>query len=62
MIKGINILIVVILFFVTRTGAQDRKTANPPKVTDVWVVFKTHFDLGFTDLPQNAFSSVIAQK
>jgi len=25
------------------------------KVTDVWVVFKTHFDLGFTDLPENVF-------
>lgn len=26
-----------------------------PKVTDIWVVFKTHFDLGFTDLPENVF-------
>ncbi|WP_436491539.1 hypothetical protein [Chitinophaga sp. ARDCPP14] len=57
MIKRVNALIVVILLFVTRTGAQDRKTATPhiSKVTDVWVVFKTHFDLGFTDLPQNVF-------
>ncbi|QIL40526.1 hypothetical protein G7074_15390 [Pedobacter sp. HDW13] len=26
-----------------------------PMVTDIWVVFKTHFDLGFTDLPENVF-------
>jgi Alpha-mannosidase len=26
------------------------------KVTDVWVVFKTHFDLGFTDMPVNVFA------
>jgi len=26
-----------------------------PVVTDIWVVFKTHFDLGFTDLPENVF-------
>ncbi|GAO44063.1 hypothetical protein [Flavihumibacter petaseus] len=25
------------------------------QVTDIWVVFKTHFDLGFTDLPENVF-------
>jgi alpha-mannosidase len=29
--------------------------AQKPQVTDVWVVFKTHFDLGFTDLPENVF-------
>ena len=23
--------------------------ASPPKVTDVWVAFKTHFDIGYTD-------------
>ena len=23
--------------------------SQPPKVEDVWVVFKTHFDIGFTD-------------
>lgn len=30
----------------------------PPSVavTDVWLVFKTHFDLGFTDLPENVFT------
>ena len=30
--------------------------AQKPQVTDVWVVFKTHFDLGFTDLPENVFN------
>jgi len=29
--------------------------AQESEVTDVWVVFKTHFDLGFTDLPENVF-------
>lgn len=29
--------------------------AGIQKVTDIWVVFKTHFDLGFTDLPENVF-------
>lgn len=29
--------------------------AQKQQVTDVWVVFKTHFDLGFTDLPENVF-------
>ena len=28
---------------------------RPPKVTDVWVVIKTHFDLGFTDQAENVF-------
>ncbi len=31
------------------------ESAKPPTVTDVWVVFKTHFDLGFTDLAENVF-------
>lgn len=26
---------------------------NASAVTDIWVVFKTHFDLGFTDLTEN---------
>ncbi len=29
--------------------------AQKSQVTDVWVVFKTHFDLGYTDLPENVF-------
>src|SRR4051794_18985400 len=38
--------------------AQPQQTNNKgvPKVTDIWVVFKTHFDLGFTDLPENVFA------
>lgn len=30
--------------------------AGPVKVTDIWVVTKTHFDLGFTDLAENVFA------
>jgi len=39
------------------TSAQPpgQNTGSQSKVTDVWVVFKTHFDLGFTDLPENVF-------
>lgn len=35
--------------------AGDAVVAQPVKVTDVWVVFKTHFDLGFTDQAENVF-------
>lgn len=35
--------------------AQPGSAKTNPKVTDIWVVFKTHFDLGFTDLPENVF-------
>ncbi|OQP63893.1 hypothetical protein A3860_23465 [Niastella vici] len=33
---------------------KENKNTNA-KVTDIWVVFKTHFDLGYTDLPENVF-------
>ena len=29
--------------------AGDAAAATPPKVSDVWVAFKTHFDIGYTD-------------
>ena len=48
---------VFIVFSASITHAQqpnEKKQVNS-KVTDVWVVFKTHFDLGFTDLPENVF-------
>ncbi|WP_316789383.1 hypothetical protein [Pedobacter frigoris] len=35
---------------------KQQKVKNTTKVTDIWVVFKTHFDLGFTDLPENVFT------
>ena len=41
--------ILLLLAFVYGSIAQKQQ------VTDVWVVFKTHFDLGFTDLPENVF-------
>lgn len=34
-------------------AVQNQKQVH---VTDIWVVFKTHFDLGFTDLPENVFT------
>ena len=33
--------------------AQNNTVSN--KVTDVWIVVKSHFDLGFTDLAENVF-------
>ncbi|MEO6631201.1 MAG: hypothetical protein ABIN13_05745, partial [Mucilaginibacter sp.] len=56
--KKIKILFFVVLILSTGTYAQQRKAngAVVPKVTDIWVVFKTHFDLGFTDLPENVFA------
>jgi hypothetical protein len=48
-----NLFPFIILFvFVNTTFAQEPQ----PQVTDVWVVFKTHFDLGYTDLPENVFA------
>ncbi len=43
-------LLIVFLILGNITFAQE------PQVTDVWVVFKTHFDLGYTDLPENVFT------
>lgn len=54
--KKMKILFVAVL---VATGAfaqeQNKNNQSVSKVTDVWVVFKTHFDLGFTDLPENVF-------
>lgn len=52
----IKIFFIVVLLTIG-TFAQEKSKSNQEisKVTDVWVVFKTHFDLGFTDLPENVF-------
>jgi hypothetical protein len=56
--KKIKALLVVSLFMITAGSAQKKEASHSAtsKVTDVWVVFKTHFDLGFTDLPENVFA------
>lgn len=56
--KKIKTLLLVLSITTTIAVAQQQKKNNSatPKVTDVWVVFKTHFDLGFTDLPENVFA------
>lgn len=55
-----NIVFVFVLSLITGSGvsAQSSSSTDKPKskVTDIWVVFKTHFDLGFTDLPENVFT------
>lgn len=44
------------LLFTISLSLWGQTIGSQSKVTDVWVVFKTHFDLGFTDLPENVFA------
>jgi hypothetical protein len=37
----------------TLAKAGDATVVQPVKVTDVWVAFKTHFDIGYTDTIEN---------
>lgn len=54
-IKKLKIFIIGLgILFMSNANAQHSNNAS--KVTDIWVVFKTHFDLGFTDLPENVFA------
>ena len=39
-----------------QTTVAQPEAAKPVKVEHVWVVFKTHFDLGYTDLAENVFA------
>ncbi len=57
MIKIKILVLFFIVFFELAANAQKMKERNNinPRVTDIWVVFRTHFDLGFTDLPENVF-------
>ncbi|WP_158618199.1 glycoside hydrolase family 38 N-terminal domain-containing protein [Chitinophaga lutea] len=48
-----NLYILVLTLFTFSATGQVRKAS--PAVTDVWVVVKSHFDLGFTDLAANVF-------
>lgn len=54
--KRVTVTLLLLWFTMLEGTAQtqEKKTINS-KVTDIWVVFKTHFDLGFTDLPENVF-------
>ncbi len=45
---------ILFLFFILLVSTATIHSQNQ-NITDVWVVFKTHFDLGFTDLPENVF-------
>ncbi|NLR59280.1 hypothetical protein HGH93_14280 [Chitinophaga polysaccharea] len=54
--KSIQVLLLLAAISISTASAQEQKRSRiNPKVTDIWVVFKTHFDLGFTDLPENVF-------
>lgn len=56
-VKSTNLVLLLMVVSIAAISAQQRDTKQPvnPRVTDIWVVFKTHFDLGFTDLPENVF-------
>lgn len=43
------------LMLLALPAAAQQTATGDSKVTDIWLVFKTHFDLGFTDLPENVF-------
>lgn len=44
---------------ICQANAQTKPPAS--KVTDVWIVVKSHFDLGFTDLAENVFQRYRAE-
>ncbi len=44
---------VAVSSFAQENAPASAPSAAPSKVTDVWVVFKTHFDIGYTDLVTN---------
>lgn len=45
----------LLLMLLALPAAAQQTATGDSKVTDIWLVFKTHFDLGFTDLPENVF-------
>ena len=53
-LSRLRFCIVAIIFFLV-PGVTAQSNPDSSKVTDIWVVFRTHFDLGFTDLPENVF-------
>ncbi len=56
--KVFLLLMVVIslsLIIPENSFAQSESSQSANKVTDVWVVIKSHFDLGYTDLAGNVF-------
>ncbi len=55
--KRKTLIVLVLLGLIMSTKAQTEGV----KVTDVWVVFKTHFDLGFTDFPEVVFARYRAE-
>ncbi|MBV8251373.1 MAG: hypothetical protein JO154_02100 [Chitinophaga sp.] len=48
-----RLLVLLLLVPFSRGNAQTPPVSS--KVTDVWIVVKSHFDLGFTDLAANVF-------
>lgn len=46
-------MIALTLFVIQGAKAQPGRDSS--KVTDIWVIFRTHSDLGFTDLCGNVF-------
>lgn len=55
--RFVNVRFILLLFLlsIALNVWSQTPTKKAPVITDIWVVFKTHFDLGFTDLPENVF-------
>jgi hypothetical protein len=51
-----SIIMIAMLLSVNCTSVSEGSTTDVIKVDQVWVVFKTHFDLGYTDLAENVFT------
>jgi hypothetical protein len=47
------LLLLLLTFAASLPIAAAAEQTGAPRVTDVWVVFKTHFDIGYTDLATN---------
>ena len=51
--KHIQVLLSFILIFITSTSAFSQELKPNPKLKEVIVVFKTHFDIGYTDYAES---------
>lgn len=53
------LVVAVSMLLICDVAAQNNSVST--KVTDVWIVVKSHFDLGFTDLAENVFQRYRAE-
>ena len=53
---NVFIAMIAVVLSVSCAFVSEGATTDVIKVDQVWVVFKTHFDLGYTDLAENVFT------